>query len=439
MRSLFQSTLLRCSGSLFDNNPIIIGANDHRFLIAEDLNALNIEADIILEPMQRNSCAAIVAGCLQALERDQNSIVLVLAADHAIKDQDNFEETIQSALEAANQGCLITFGIKPEYPATGYGYILPSDKTLVAGGSKVLSFVEKPDEVLAQKYLEKGYLWNSGNFMFRADSFIEEARALAPDVVSAVAKAHEKRKADLDFFRLDEVSFEASPSISVDYAIMEKTDKAIVFAATHDWSDIGTWNSVWRNLPKDEADNVTLGDAIIKNGSNNLVHSRDSLTALLGVDDMIVIVTRDVVFVGSQSESETIKELVGDLKSEKRDEADTALQVYRPWGNYEQLDHGEGYQVKRIVIKPAGVLSLQKHKHRAEHWVVVQGTPEITIDDIVQILQPNQSIYIPLGSVHRLANRTQEPVVIIEVQTGNYLGEDDIIRLEDDYNRNSET
>jgi mannose-1-phosphate guanylyltransferase/mannose-6-phosphate isomerase len=424
---------------LFNRKPIIIGANDHRFLIAEDLNTLAIEADIILEPMQRNSCAAIVAGCLQALERDENAIVLVLAADHAINDQTGFEQTVQNAIQAAHQGHLITFGIKPDYPATGYGYILPSETMLDEGGNQVLSFVEKPDEALALQYMEEGYLWNSGNFMFRADCFLEEAGRHVPEVVEAVTKAHLKKKADLDFLRLDEKSFEASPSISVDYAIMEKTDKAVVFAASHDWSDIGTWNSVWRNLPKDEADNVMLGDVIVKDGSNNLVHSRDRLTTLLGVDDTIVVATRDVVFVGSQSESEAIKELVEKLKSEGRDEADTALQVYRPWGNYEQLDYGDGYQVKRIVIKPAGVLSLQKHKHRAEHWVVVQGTPEITIDDKVQTLKPNQSIYIPLGSVHRLANRTTEPVVIIEVQTGDYLCEDDIIRLEDDYNRNSKS
>ena len=424
---------------MFNRKPIIIGANDHRFLIAEDLNTLAIEADIILEPMQRNSCAAIVAGCLQALERDENAIVLVLAADHAINDQTGFEQTVQNAIQAAQQGHLITFGIKPDYPATGYGYILPSETMLAEGGNQVLSFVEKPDEALALQYMEEGYLWNSGNFMFRADCFLEEAGRHVPEVVEAVTKAHLKKKADLDFLRLDEKSFEASPSISVDYAIMEKTDKAVVFAASHDWSDIGTWNSVWRNLPKDEADNVMLGDVIVKDGSNNLVHSRDRLTTLLGVDDTIVVATRDVVFVGSQSESEAIKELVEKLKSEGRDEADTALQVYRPWGNYEQLDYGDGYQVKRIVIKPAGVLSLQKHKHRAEHWVVVQGTPEITIDDKVQTLKPNQSIYIPLGSVHRLANRTAEPVVIIEVQTGDYLGEDDIIRLEDDYNRNSKS
>jgi len=437
-RSLFQSTLLRCSGLLFDNKPIVIGANDHRFLIAEDLNQLDIKADILLEPMQRNSCAAIVAGCLQAFERDENSIVLVLAADHAIRDEEGFNATVKTALEAANQGHLITFGIKPDYPATGYGYILPDKIVSDDGSCRVSSFVEKPDEVLAQKYLDQGYLWNSGNFMFRAERFLEEARKLAPEIVEAVTQSHVQKKSDLDFLRLGEEAFGRSPSISVDYAIMEKTDKAVVFPASHDWSDIGTWNSVWRNQPKDEAGNAVLGEAQIWGGQNNFVHSRNKLTTLVGVDNSVVVVTRDVVLVANQSESERIKEVVAQLQVEGREEADTALQVYRPWGNYEQLDHGEGYQVKRIIIKPGGILSLQKHEHRAEHWVVVQGKPEITIDETVQVLEPNQSIYIPLGSIHRLANRTSENVVIIEVQTGSYLGEDDIIRLEDDYNRDDD-
>ena len=437
-RSLFQSTVLRCSSDTFHQRPIVIGANDHRFLIAEDLNQLEIKADILLEPMQRNSCAAIVSGCLQALERDEDAIVLVLAADHAIRDQDAFNATIENALEAANQGHLITFGITPDYPATGYGYILPDETVSSDGSYKVSSFVEKPNEDLAKQYLDQGYLWNSGNFMFRAASFLDEATKLAPEIVDAVSIAHANKKSDLDFLRLDPKAFAESPSISVDYAIMEKTEKAVVFPATHDWSDIGTWNSVWRNQPKDEAGNVILGDANIQNGQNNLVHSRDKLTTLVGVDNSVVVVTRDVVLVADQRESEQIKELVAHLQAEGREEADTALQVYRPWGNYEQLDHGERYQVKRIVIKPGGVLSLQKHEHRAEHWVVVRGEPEITIDEAVQTLHPNQSIYIPLGSVHRLANRTSEPVVIIEVQTGSYLGEDDIIRLEDDYNRDSD-
>lgn len=428
---------MRCSGKLFDQKPIIIGANDHRFLIAEDLSNLNINADILLEPMQRNSCAAIVAGCLQAMERNKDAIVLVLAADHAINNVDGFRDTIAKATQAASEGFLITFGIKPDYPSTGYGYILPDKENLIAGGYLVSRFVEKPKEALAKQYQEEAYLWNSGNFMFRADAFLNEAKLLVPEVVDAVLKAHSNKQADLDFLRLEKEAFSKSPSISVDYAIMEKTEKAVVFPASHDWSDIGTWNSVWRNLPKDKANNASLGDVIIKDGSNNFVHSRGKLTTLLGVDETIVVVTRDVVLVADQSQSEEIKELVCKLQQEDRPEADTALQVYRPWGNYEQLDHGDGYQVKRIVIKPDGVLSLQKHQYRAEHWVVVQGRPEITIGESVQTLEPNQSIYIPLGSLHRLANRTQEPVVLIEVQTGSYLGEDDIVRIDDEYNRSS--
>lgn len=437
-QSLFQSTLMRCSHDIFHPSPIVIGANDHRFLIAEDLSRLDIKADIILEPVQRNSCAAIVAGCLQALEREADPIVIILAADHAIHDMSGFADTVSSAIKAASDGYLITFGIKPDYPATGYGYILPSRENEISGGYQVSRFVEKPDQHLASQYLEEGYLWNSGNFMFKASAFLEEARKYAPEVVSAVTKAHGEKKTDLDFLRLNEAAFEQSPSISVDYAIMEKTRQCVVFAATHDWSDIGTWNSVWRNLPHDDANNAMLGDVIISDGKNNLVHSRDRLTSLLGVDDTIVVVTRDVVLVCDQSRSEDIKSVVGSLKNRGRDEADMALQAYRPWGNYEQLDKGEGYQVKRIVIKPGGVLSLQKHKHRAEHWVVVQGKPEITIDDNVKTLEPNQSIYIPLGSVHRLANKTEDLVVLIEVQTGDYLGEDDIIRLEDEYNRSTD-
>ena len=427
--------MLRCSGKELYQKPIVIGANDHRFLIAEDLEQLDIKADIILEPIQRNSCAAIVAGCLQAMERNENAIVLVLAADHAIKDEAGFYETIVKALEAANQDYLITFGVSPDYPSTGYGYILPDSNESVANGYAVSRFVEKPDESLARSYLKNGYLWNSGNFMFRADIFMSEAKKFVPEVVAAVSASHEHKKADLDFLRLEEASFERSPSISIDYAIMEKTKKAVVFPASHDWSDIGTWNSVWRNLSGGGSDNVVLGDAFIKDGENNLVHSHDRLTALVGVDDTIVIVTRDAVLVGDQSQSEEVKELVSNLKNLEREEAVTALQVYRPWGNYERLDKSSGYQVKRITIKPHGVLSLQKHEHRAEHWVVVQGRPEITIDGNVQTLELNQSVYIPLGSVHRLANRSDEPVVIIEVQTGSYLGEDDIIRLEDEYNR----
>ncbi len=304
---------MRCQSDLFNDKPIVIGANDHRFLIAEDLSQLNIQADIILEPVQRNSCAAIIAGCLQAIERDENSIVLVLAADHAIKNENGFRDTIQRSMSAANEGHLITFGIKPDYPATGYGYVLPDTDNLIKGGYLVSRFVEKPNETLAKQYMNEGCFWNSGNFMFRASVFLDEAKRLVPQIVGAATKSHLQKKSDLDFLRLDEKAFSTSPSISVDYAIMEKTEKAVVFPASHDWSDIGTWNSVWRNLPKDEADNAFLGDIIIKDDRNNFVHSRERLTTLLGVDDTIVVVTRDAILVGNQSQSEQIKRLVDEL------------------------------------------------------------------------------------------------------------------------------
>jgi len=435
--SLFQNTLLRCENTIFDERPIVIAANDHRFLVAEDLHALGKRADILLEPVARNSCAAIVAGCLQAISRDNDAIVLVLAADHAIRNMPGFVSSVKDAIDAAALGYLITFGVRPDHPATGYGYISPDHDRLVGNGFAVARFVEKPDAKTAASYLDKGYLWNSGNFMFRARDFLAEAQKLVPEILEAVSMAFEKKVCDLDFFRLEPEAFENSPSISVDYAIMEKTQKAAVFAVDHDWSDIGTWHSIWRNLPKDEKGNAVIGDGLVVDGEKNLVHSEKQLTTLVGVDDTIVVTTRDIVLVASQVHSEAVKQLVAKLEEEGREEATQALQIYRPWGNYELLDKGNGYQVKRIIIKPEGVLSLQTHKYRAEHWVVVQGCPEVTIDKMVKTLEPNQSIYIPLGSVHRLANRGSEPVVLIEVQTGSYLGEDDIIRLEDEYNRDS--
>jgi len=389
----------------------------------------------LLEPVPRNSCAAIVAGCLQAISRDNDAIVLVLAADHAIRDVSGFVSSVQDATAAAELGYLITFGVRPDHPATGYGYISPDHDRPISKGFAVARFVEKPDAEKAAGYVESGYFWNSGNFMFRARDFLAEAQKLVPGIVDSVSAAFEKKVCDLDFLRLDPQAFENTPSISVDYAIMEKTEKAAVFPVDHDWSDIGTWNSIWRNLPKDEQDNAVIGDAMVVNGNKNLVHSQQQLTTLVGVDNTIVVTTRDIVLVASQAHSEAVKELVAGLEDEGREEATYTLQVYRPWGNYELLDKGTGYQVKRIIIKPGGVLSLQTHNHRAEHWVVVQGRPEVTIGETVQTLEPNQSVYIPLGSVHRLANREADPVVLIEVQTGSYLGEDDIIRIEDEYNR----
>ena len=437
--SLIQDTALRCQSDLFDPKPILVCAESHRFLIAEDLRNIGVKADILLEPARRNSCAAIAAGCLSALKRKADAMVLVLAADHQIPDLKAFSNAVSAARSDAEAGHLATFGIKPTKPATGYGYILPGVQISQDGCFKVEKFVEKPNLATAKKYQREGYLWNSGNFLFKAQTFIDELKHLAPEILEAVSEAHANAKTDLDFLRLEKIAFERSPSISVDYAVMEQTEKAAVFPVDYSWSDVGSWEAVWEVSDKSIDGNVIIGDAEIVNGANNLVHSVGKLTALVGINDIAVVTTRDAVLVTSKSEAENVKELVVNLQKNGRVEANEALQIFRPWGNYERLDIGEKYQVKRITISPGGVLSLQKHRHRAEHWVVVSGSPEVTIDDTVQILLPNQSVYIPLGSVHRLANPGKEPVILIEVQTGDYLGEDDIIRLEDVYNRNSDS
>lgn len=431
-RSLYQETVLRCRGDGFDPRPIVVGANPHRFLLAEDLLAIGVEADILLEHVARNSCAAIAAACLQARARDTDALVLVLAADHHIPDAAAFRAAVLAAKPAAEAGRLVTFGIRPVRPATGYGYIRPGAPDGAAFA--VDAFVEKPDAATAAGYVEAGYLWNSGNFLFRAASFLEELAGLAPEILEAVTAAHEAATADLDFRRLDEAAFARSPSISVDYAVMEKTSRAAVFPVSYRWSDVGSWDAVADVVETDGA-NAIVGDGLVLSGARNLVHSQGKLTALVGVDDCVVVSTRDCVLVASRKESERVKEIVSRLQRQGRAEAVEALQIFRPWGNYERLDIGKGYQVKRITVKPGGVLSLQKHRHRAEHWVVVSGAPEVTVDEAVRTYAANESVYIPLGSVHRLANRGAFPAVLIEVQTGDYLGEDDIIRLEDNYNR----
>jgi len=434
-QTLFQNTVCRCVDHVFDPKPIIVASNEHRFLVAENLRALNITADILLEPVSRNSFPAILAGCLQAIARQEDAIVLVLAADHRVLDNQGFVDTIKAATPIAETGKIITFGVQPDYPATGYGYIKPGKS--VGDGFSVDQFIEKPDFQTAERYINAGYLWNSGNFMFSVSTFLELSRNYMPDTMQAVSKAFEARERDLDYLRLNEEEFSHAENISVDYAILEKTDLAAVVPVSHDWSDIGTWQSVWRNMERDNFDNALTGDVIVQNSCRNLVHSEAQLTTLMGVDDLVVIATRDTVLVADQSSSEHVKELVDVLKSDNRSEATDALQVFRPWGNYEKLDAGEKYQVKRIIIAPGGELSLQKHQQRSEHWVVVEGQAEVTIGDEIKMLGANESTYIPLGAVHRLANRTNDPVVIIEVQTGSYFGEDDIIRLEDRYNRAS--
>lgn len=435
-RTLFQQTLMRCGRPVFEDRPIIVGSNHHRFLIAESLAEIGVAADILLEPVARNSCAAIAAGCLQAVQRDPDAIVLALAADHHIPDTTAFAAAVETGIDDAADGFLIAFGVRPDRPATGYGYICPG-KPLKAA-RRVEAFVEKPDAKTAKRYLEEGYLWNSGNFLFRASAFLEELARLQPAILSAVKDAFLAAATDLDFVRLDVENFASAPSISVDYAVMEKTARAAVLAVEYQWSDIGSWDAVAGLIKTDDSGNGIIGSAEIVGGRNNLVHSPHILTTVVGISDAVIVTTRDAVLVADKAHVEDVKVLVERLRERGRDEADTALQVFRPWGNYEQLDIGDGYQVKRITVNPGGELSLQKHRHRAEHWVVVQGKAEVTLGSQVTTLEPNQSTYIPLGEIHRLANRGEAPVVLIEVQTGDYLGEDDIIRLEDRYNRSAE-
>jgi mannose-1-phosphate guanylyltransferase/mannose-6-phosphate isomerase len=431
--TLFQNTVLRCRSDIFDARPIVVGAEAHRFLIAEDLLEIGVSADILLEPAPRNSCAAIAAGCLAALSRCRDALVLVLAADHHIPDAAAFSSAAAAGTELAGQGMLVTFGIRPSRPSTAYGYIRPG--AALGAAMTVEAFVEKPSEAEAVHHIASGCLWNSGNFLFRADVFMDELERLQPEIGNSVRASFDGAARDLDFLRLAARAFAESPSISVDYAVMEKTDKSVVLPVDYEWSDVGSWSAVRDVLEQDAHGNAVIGEAAIIDGSNNLVHSAGILTTLVGIEDAVVVSTRDCVLVVSRERTEDVKGLVARLKADGRVEADEDLQMFRPWGNYERLDIGTGYQVKRIVVKPGGALSLQKHRHRAEHWVVVEGEAEVTVDQTIRTIAANESIYVPVGSVHRLVNRTAKPVVLIEVQTGSYFGEDDIIRLEDCYNR----
>ncbi len=431
--TLFEDTLARCQGPVFDARPILVGSNEHRFLLAEAVRHLPGGADILLEEVARNSTAAIAAAAIKAFERNPEAVILVLAADHKIDDPAAFAHAVEAALPLAEAGRLVTFGIKPTSPATGYGYIRPGAK--LASGFAVAQFVEKPDAETAQTYIEAGYFWNSGNFLFKAKAFMDELKTQAPAILDAVQSAYDKAKSDLDFIRLDKAAYAAAPSVSVDYAVMEKTANAAVFPVDYDWSDVGSWASIWQILPKDEAENAIIGDGMVVDGSRNLIHSPKTLTALIGIDDAVVVTMRDVVLVAARDKAEQVKAFVDRIKSDGREQAVETLEMFRPWGSYERVEIGSNFQVKRIVVNPGGVLSLQTHKFRSEHWVVVAGQAEVTIDGHVQILSREQSVYIPLGAKHRLANHGTEPVVLIEVQTGDYLGEDDIVRLEDVYGR----
>ncbi|AIF49390.1 mannose-1-phosphate guanylyltransferase/mannose-6-phosphate isomerase [Dyella japonica] len=435
--TLFQQTVQRALNLAGATSPVVVASDDHRFLAAEQLQALQISnTSILLEPVARNTAPAIAVGALQALTKDPEAIVLVLPADHLVGDAASFSAAVAKAQPLAEQGWLVTFGIRPDRPETGFGYIRRG-KALGGGAFQVEQFVEKPQLEVAERYVSSGeYDWNSGMFMFRAASYIDELGKHAPAMLAAARAAFENANIDLDFIRLEAKTFASAPSDSIDYAVMEKTSRAAVVPVACQWSDIGSWDALWLAAEKDANGNHVEGDVIALDTRGSLVRSHDRhMVATIGLKDVVVVTTPDATLVAHRNASQEVKRVVEKLKDAGRTEHDLHRVVHRPWGTYDSLERGDRFQVKRIVVKPGASLSLQMHHHRAEHWIVVKGVAEVTCDDKVFLLAENQSTYLPLGSKHRLRNPGKVPVELIEVQSGSYLGEDDIVRFDDAYGR----
>lgn len=433
--SMLQATIQRLEG-LGAGLPQLICNEQHRFLAAEQLRLLGMEqASILLEPVGRNTAPAIALAALQACTEAEDPILLVLAADHLIQDVPAFQASIQTALPLAKAGKLVTFGIVPTHPETGYGYI-EQGAAVGEGGFAVSRFVEKPDLATARDYLAGGnYFWNSGMFMFRASRYLEELERFRPDILAACRLALAGGSQDMHFTRVDAAAFAACPEDSIDYAVMERTDDAVMVALDAGWSDIGSWSALWDVSAKDQQGNVFKGDVLDQNSRNSYVHADSRLVATVGVDDLIIVETKDAVLVAHKDHVQDVKKIVEQLKSATRDEHINHREVYRPWGVYDSIDNGHRYQVKRITVKPGAKLSVQMHHHRAEHWIVVSGTAQVTNGDKTYLVTENQSTYIPIGQIHALENPGVIPLELIEVQSGSYLGEDDIVRFEDKYGR----
>jgi len=450
-QSMLQETMSRLEGVEDLAAPVVVCNEEHRFLVAQQMKDIGVEVDkIILEPVGRNTAPAICAAAeyIQHKSDSNDDVMLILAADHVIQNKAEFHRVIESAYRVAQQGLLVTFGIVPGKAETGYGYIkraesLNSKQTDVGSileAYKVERFVEKPDLDTAQKYYESGeYYWNSGMFMFKASAILQELEDLSTDIFQAVHKAVAEGTKDMDFCRLDNTAFTASPSDSIDYAVMEKTDKAVVLPLDANWNDVGAWSALWEVKSRNEEGNVFIGDVLKHDVTNSYVHAEERMIALVGMDNCIVVETADAVLVADKDRAQDVKEIVNQLKASGREEALLHQRVYRPWGSYETLEETERFKVKRIIVNPGAKLSLQMHHHRAEHWVVVKGTANITCGEKEFVLTEDQSNYIPLGTQHRLENPGVIPLEIIEIQTGTYLGEDDIVRFDDTYGRvNSE-
>jgi len=435
--SLFQETVLRANALPDAQPPVTVCSEDHRFMVGEQLQEVSVASGgILLEPVARNTAPAIALAALHLVARDPEATMLVMPADHLIENESAFREAVTQAGHLGEEGWLVTFGIRPDYAETGYGYILRG-QSLNDSGYRVERFVEKPDLATAERYVAEGtYAWNSGMFLFKAQRYLDELAQHAPGILAATTAAYATAEADLDFIRVSKDAFAASPNDSIDYAVMEKTDHAAVVPVSCGWSDIGSWSSLWAAAERDSDGNRHEGDVLSIDTRNSLVRASDRrMIATIGVEDLVIIDTPDATLVARKDRVQDVKLVVDLIKSAGRQEHLFHRKVYRPWGNYDSIDVGDRFQVKRIVVKPGAALSLQKHHKRAEHWIVVSGVAEVTCDDKVFDLHENESTYIPLGSVHRLRNRGTEPVELIEVQSGSYLGEDDIVRMEDVYGR----
>ena len=433
--TLYQQTCLRLSNALY-TAPIVLGNQDHRFLLAEQMLELGSKCKaIVLEPVGRNTAPAALIAALLVARDDPNHLLLLLPSDHVMNDDEAFTRSIRCGIEAAENGQIVTFGVRPDEPKTGYGYI----ETVEGSGSPadVVRFIEKPTAEKAQAYLDKGsYFWNAGIFLFSAKTMIEAFETHAPDLVKPCKEALDKATVDFDFLRLDADAYSQCTDISLDYAIMEKVDGIKCVPLETEWSDLGSWSAVWQAMDKDEQGNVTHGDIILQDTKNCYAHSADgACLSLLGLEDVIAVATKDAILIASKERAQDVKIIVEELRSKERVEHIFHSRVYRPWGWFERLNVSERYQVKCLMVKPSAQLSLQSHHHRAEHWVVVSGTVRVTNGDAVYLLTENESTYVPIGHKHRLENPGKIPAMLIEVQSGAYLNEDDIVRYEDDFGR----
>jgi mannose-1-phosphate guanylyltransferase/mannose-6-phosphate isomerase len=438
-QSLFQKTLVRLQGMAEISNPIIVCNQEHRFMVAEQLQELGIDHNaIILEPAGRNTAPAIAAAAFKLgnIDKNRDAIMLVLPADHIIEDEAAFHQAISAGLMSANDDLLVTFGITPDKAATGYGYLKASETSPDGNAVPVEQFVEKPDQDTAEQYLAAGnYYWNSGMFIFKASVYLQQLEKLSPGIGNLVEQSVDQAVVDLDFLRLESQSYSKCENISVDYAVMERSAQVSMVPLNASWNDIGSWGSLWDVGSKDEAGNVTKGDVWLQSVSDSYIHAEHKLVSALGVENLIIVETHDGVMVAAKSHDQEIKQMVNKLRDAGRPETELHRKAFRPWGNYDCLDNGQRFQVKRIMVNSGQSTSMQKHFHRAEHWIVVSGTAEVTCGERTFILTENESTFIPLGEQHRLRNPGTVPLELIEVQSGTYLGEDDIERIDDEYGR----